>query len=90
MRRRAAEEVVIHEDEPMEEDEDTVMDESRGPLEESGCTHSDDSEDEVEDSVAEDMARFEDTFGLSMARRYRLINRIGEGLRDVSARVSAC
>jgi len=78
MRRKAAEEVVVYEDVPMEEDEDTVMDESRGPLEESGCTRSDDSGEEVEESVADDMARFEDSFK-DITKRYRLINRIGEG-----------
>jgi len=60
------------------EENDTVMDESRDPLEESGCTRTDDSEEEIEDTVAEDMARFEESFK-GITKRYRLINRIGEG-----------
>lgn len=76
--------VVVHEDEPQVYDEaeteeaEQVMDESRGPLEESGCTHTDESEEEMEDSVAEDMHRFEQSFK-NITQRYRLINRIGEG-----------
>lgn len=69
-------EMQIAEDEPIEDYEGTGMDESRGPLEESGCTRSDDSEEEVED--AEDIARFEESFR-NINKRYRLINRIGEG-----------
>lgn len=74
------EQVQIHEDEQYSDEEnDTVMDESRGPLEESGCTRSDDSEDEeIEESVAKDIAHFERTFK-DINKRYRLINRIGEG-----------
>lgn len=65
---------LVHEDQ---------MDESRGPLEDSGCTQSiesDDSDDgtEVEDTVAEDMQRLERSFK-GFAKKYRLINRIGEG-----------
>ena len=60
--------------------EDTEeMDESRDPLEESGGTHSDESDDEIDESVAEDMQKFEESFK-GISRRYRLINRIGEGL----------
>lgn len=61
-----------------EEENDTVMDESRDPLEESGCTRTDDSDEEVEDTVLEDIARFEESFK-GITKRYRLINRIGEG-----------
>ncbi|TKA78895.1 hypothetical protein B0A49_01660 [Cryomyces minteri] len=74
----------IHEDEPgrycdnSEEDTEEAMDESRGPLEESGCTRSDDSEEELEDYVQEDILKFEDSFR-GITKRYRLINRIGEG-----------
>jgi len=80
MSRAMHEPVVVHEDVMLEEEEDndTLMDESRGPLEESGCTVSD-SDEEVEDAVAEDIARFEDSFK-GITKRYRLINRIGEGL----------
>lgn len=60
--------------------EDTEeMDESRDPLEESGGTHSDESDDEIDESVAEDMQKFEESFR-GITRRYRLINRIGEGM----------
>jgi len=65
-------------DEHSEGETEDAMDESRGPLEESGCTHSDESEDEVENSVAEDMRQFEESFR-NISQRYRLINRIGEG-----------
>jgi cell division control protein 7 len=59
-------------------EETEEMDESRDPLEESGGTHDDSSDDEVEESVAQDMARFEESFK-GISDRYRLINRIGEG-----------
>ena len=77
----AAEPVMLHQDTPAYDEEDTeeAMDESRGPLEESGCTRSDDSEEEVEASVADDILRFEQSFR-NINQRYRLINRIGEGL----------
>lgn len=61
-----------------EEDTEDAMDESKGPLEESGATHSSDSDGEVEDSVNEEMNRFEASFK-NFTMRYRLINRIGEG-----------
>ncbi|KAF2232770.1 kinase-like protein [Viridothelium virens] len=54
------------------------MDESKDPLEESGGTHSDESDDEIDDYVIEDMQKFQDSFK-GITRRYRLINRIGEG-----------
>jgi hypothetical protein len=70
--------IAIHEDEPLSDENETVMDESRDPLaESSGCMLSD-SDEEVDDTVAEDMARFEESFK-GITRRYRLINRIGEG-----------
>ena len=55
-----------------------ALDESRCPLDESGATHNDSSEDEVEDAVAEDILKFEQSFK-NITQRYRLINRIGEG-----------
>lgn len=61
-----------------EDETEEAMDESRGPLDESGATHDDSSEEEVEDAVAEDIARFEQSFK-NISQRYRLINRIGEG-----------
>jgi len=74
------EEVHIHQDEQYSDEDDTVMEESTQPLEESGCMRSDSSEDEeIEESVAEDIARFESTFK-NINKRFRLINRIGEGM----------
>lgn len=73
---------MAHDDIPVHLDPDAApnMDESRDPLEESGCTHDGSDEEEVVDeSVAEDMDRFEETFK-GINKRYRLINRIGEGL----------
>lgn len=61
------------------EDDTEEMDESRGPLDESGGTVSDEEEEEdVDDAVATDMDRFEQSFK-NITQRYRLINRIGEG-----------
>jgi cell division control protein 7 len=77
----ATESIAIHEDEPVSDENETVMEESRDPLaESSGCVHSD-SEEDVEDMVAEDMARFEESFK-GITKRYRLINRIGEGMLE--------
>lgn len=62
-----------------EDEEPQDMDESKGPLEESGCTVSEAEEDEeIDDMVLEDMERFEASFK-NITQRYRLINRIGEG-----------
>ncbi|KAL1633361.1 Cell division control protein 7 [Neofusicoccum ribis] len=72
---------MAHDDIPVHLDPDDApnMDESRDPLEESGCTHDGSDEEEiVDESVAEDMDRFEETFK-GINKRYRLINRIGEG-----------
>ncbi|CAI6335146.1 unnamed protein product [Periconia digitata] len=60
-----------------EEDPEEVLDESADPLEESGHTV-DSSDEEIDESVADDMARFEESFA-GISKRYRLINRIGEG-----------
>ncbi|KAF2478135.1 kinase-like protein [Lindgomyces ingoldianus] len=73
---RQAEQLVIHEDE-MKEEEEEFFDESGDPLEESGRTM-DSSDEEIEQAVAEDIVRFEDSF-VGINKRYRLINRIGEG-----------
>ncbi|KAF2808049.1 kinase-like protein [Mytilinidion resinicola] len=67
-----------HDEDPHHDDGDAASDESRGPLEESGRTMSDSSDEEVEESVAEDIQRFEDSFR-GITSKYRLINRIGEG-----------
>ncbi|WPH00515.1 Cell cycle serine/threonine-protein kinase hsk1 [Acrodontium crateriforme] len=58
---------------------DGSVDENMG-MEDSGATISDDDDghEEVEDAVAEDMERFEQSFK-NINQRYRLINRIGEG-----------
>ncbi|KAH7081853.1 kinase-like domain-containing protein [Paraphoma chrysanthemicola] len=74
---RNAEHVDVHEDNIKEDDAEETQDESMDPLEESGHTV-DSSDEEVEDSVQEDMARFEETF-VGINKRFRLINRIGEG-----------
>lgn len=62
--------MVIHEDEDAESD---------------GSDTTDVSEDErsaaVPRSVKEDIAKFEDSFR-ELTKRYRLINRIGEGMSD--------
>lgn len=56
---------------------DYYSDESADPLEESGCTVSSD-EEEIDEGVAEDMQKFEESFK-GITKRYRLLNRIGEG-----------
>ena len=61
--------------ESTEEDTDE-MDESKGPLEESGGTISE--EEDIDDAVLDDMEKFEQSFK-GITSRYRLINRIGEG-----------
>lgn len=65
----------VYEDEYADE-----LAESRSVLEDSGCTKSAASEDEeeVDGSVLEDMQKFEESFK-GITKRYRLINRIGEG-----------
>lgn len=75
--------MVVHEDEPQHygestEDETSNMDESRDPLDESNGTVSDEEAEEVDETVLDDMERFEQTFR-NIGSRYRLINRIGEG-----------
>ena len=75
---RHIEHIDAYEGNAKEEDAEETMDESMDPLEESGHTV-DSSDEEVEDSVQEDMARFEDTF-VGINKRFRLINRIGEGM----------
>jgi cell division control protein 7 len=73
-------EMLVHQDDMQEEEEiEERLDESADPLEESGRTMDDSSEEEVEDSVAEDIVRFEESF-VGINKRYRLINRIGEGV----------
>ena len=72
---RQAEQFEVHEDEQKEEDVISELGESMDPLDESGHTV-DSSDEEVEDAVAEDMARFEESFA-GINKRFRLINRTG-------------
>ncbi|KAF2268507.1 kinase-like protein [Lojkania enalia] len=74
---RNAEQLVVHHDYTKEDEAEETLDESGDPLEESGRTI-DSSDEEIEESVAEDIARFEESF-VGITKRYRLINRIGEG-----------
>lgn len=74
---RQAEQIDVHEDEQKEDDVNSELGESMDSLDESGHTV-DSSDEEVEDTVAEDMSRFEETF-VGINKRFRLINRIGEG-----------
>jgi cell division control protein 7 len=76
---RTAEHIDVHEDDIKEEDAEETLDESMDPLDESGHTVDSSDEEEVEDTVQEDMARFEETF-VGITKRFRLINRIGEGM----------
>lgn len=70
--------VIEYDEGRSEEETEDAMDESREPLDESRGTHGDSSDEEVEDAVAEDILRFEQSFK-NITQRYRLINRIGEG-----------
>ena len=68
----------VHQDDFKDMDPEETLDESADPLEESGRTV-DTSDEEIDESVADEMARFEDSF-VGINKRYRLINRIGEGM----------
>lgn len=79
----------IHHDvmeESLEEEEEVVMEESRGDVEELDQEeeeeysdgYSDDSDNVVDPKVQEDMNQFQETFK-GIKDRFRLINRIGEG-----------
>lgn len=64
---------------------DEPQDESMDPLEESGCTKSissddEDDDEEIDELVLEDMQKFEESFR-GITKRYRLLNRIGEGVK---------
>jgi cell division control protein 7 len=78
---RNLENIDVHEDDLKEEDAEERLDESMDPLDESGHTV-DSSDEEVEHSVQEDMARFEESF-VGITKRFRLINRIGEGMSQI-------
>lgn len=83
-RRGSVNPLVIHEDEPpprvAARDTKYEYDESARPMEDSGRTQSANSDDEEEpqDSVLEDMHKFQNSFA-NITTKYRLINRIGEG-----------
>lgn len=75
---RQAEELDMHHEEVKGTDPEDTLDESADPLEESGSTIDTSEDEEVDDMVAEDIERFENSF-VGIDKRYRLINRIGEG-----------
>lgn len=85
---RNGEMIDVHQDDPKEEDLEEILDESADPLEESGHTV-DTSDEEVDDSVAEEIARFEESF-VGIHKRYRLINRIGEGESQLARLMQGC
>lgn len=67
--------------------EEAHMEESRDPMEDSGCTRSAESsedEEDVEDMVMEDMIKIEQNFA-GFGARFRLIDRIGEGMINTHA-----
>jgi hypothetical protein len=78
---RNIEHIDVHEDDIKDDEAEQTLDESMDPLDESGHTV-DSSDEEVEDAVQEDMARFEETF-VGISKRFRLINRIGEGMSRI-------
>lgn len=55
-----------------------VEDNEDDMVEEESCDEYDEAEDDIDDSVAEDMKRLEESFR-GISQKYRLINRIGEG-----------
>lgn len=93
IRSRSAKPFAIHHDEIEGDDgvngQALALDESRVAIEEEDEQEEDaysdfsDTTDEIVDvAVAEDMAKFEETFK-GMKGRFRLINRIGEGMSRV-------
>jgi hypothetical protein len=75
---RQAEELDIHHEDIKGGDPEDTLDESADPLEESGRTIDTSEDEEVDEMVAEDIERFENSF-VGINKRYRVINRIGEG-----------
>jgi hypothetical protein len=75
---RQAEELDIHHEDVKGDDPEDTLDESADPLEESGRTIETSEDEEMDDMVAEDIERFENSF-VGINKRYRVINRIGEG-----------
>ena len=77
---RGSQSLQVHQDAASNDSTDELT-ESRGPLEDSGCTKSADSDNEdaqPEASVLRDMRRLEESFR-GISRKYKLIDRIGEG-----------
>ncbi|KAF2746926.1 kinase-like protein [Sporormia fimetaria CBS 119925] len=75
---RHVEQFLVPQEDAKLEDPEETLDESGDPLEESGQTVDTSDEEEIDDSVAEDIVRFEESFE-GINKRYRLINRVGEG-----------
>ena len=69
---------LLHEDPRDGDAAEETLDESADPLEESGRTLDSSEDESVDDMVAEDIEKFENSF-VGINKRYRLINRIGEG-----------
>lgn len=66
-------------------DSDDAMVEDRDPLDDSGCTRSDESDDDVEEeeAVVQDMVELESNFA-GFNQRFRLLHKIGEGTPLIS------
>jgi cell division control protein 7 len=76
---RHVEELDLLQDQPRDGDAaEETLDESADPLEESGRTIDSSEDESVDDMVVEDIEKFENSF-VGINKRYRLINRIGEG-----------
>ena len=79
---------------PIHEDTDSNNNDCASDIEEGDVQSVDyvadeSEEDEVEPAVAEDMEKFESTF-TGIGNRYRLINRIGEGMLVSSRTTVLC
>jgi len=78
----AMRQIAVREDTSEEDHASDVEDTEQGTQSESDLSMQDDgpsSDEEMEESVAEDMEKFHSTFK-GIGDRYRLINRIGEGI----------
>ena len=73
---------LVDDDDDDNEDEDDEEEGEREGGEDITSDEYDESEDEVDESVLEDMRRLEESFK-GISQKYRLINRIGEGLHLV-------
>lgn len=67
----------LHLEDPKHEEAEETLDESGDSMEDDG-QHMSSSDEEIEETVAEDILRFEQSFE-GINKRYRLINRVGEG-----------